>query len=336
MARSNSGNTTDRRRFLADAGKYGALLVGSTYVAARSAGAQDAPPGGWDVRDKLDMLRIWSAVQRAPGVMRIEVRKKSNIATLQYAGGVLFEQLKVQDNRGPLMFIQNWINEAAFGEPGGPTCMPFVERDFVGEYFMATGDTDVINVQGELMPSLKEQAAEAAAAAAAAPQGGPPPRRRRPQLPEWCEQGTDLRVATRQVVAEGTRPLAEKGHEKGLYFMKLAPSVPRAGQVKLWQDLHQKALAASRVFASELAGFELTQRMPEAPDVLMQECGTEIPLPELVAAYWSKTPRGAAQFPVYVRALKAAADQQKAINGRASFFVMAEEEEVRQSSALVR
>ncbi len=93
-------------------------------------------------------------------------------------------------------------------------------------------------------------------------------------------------------------------------------------------------MAASSVFAAQVAGFELMQRLPDTPNVQMNACGPEIPVPELVASFWSKTNRGAAQFPVYMRAFREAADQQKAMNGGASFMVMAEEEEVRQSAGL--
>lgn len=335
----------DRRRFLSGAGKYGALLVGGSCLGT-SAGAwaqanQESivpPEAGFDVKEKLNMIRIFSAVQRAPGVTRSEVRRKSNIAVLQYGAGVMFELTNIPDNRGPLMMIQNWINDAAFGDAQS-MCLPFVERDFVGEYFQAVGETVVITVQGEIAPGPKEQAAAAAAADAAAKaagQAGPPPRRRRPLLPDWCEPGTDLRLGARQVIAQGTRPLAEKGREKGMFFIKLSPGIPHADQVRLWQGLHEKAIAASSVFAGQIAGFELMQRLPNTPDTQMNACGPSMPVPELVASFWSKTTRGAGQFPVYMRAFREAAGQQKAIDGSASFMVMAEEEEVRQSPSFVR
>jgi hypothetical protein len=136
------------------------------------------------------------------------------------------------------------------------------------------------------------------------------------------------------VLAQGTRPLAVKGREKGMHFIKLPTGSPRANQIRIWQTLHEKAMAASPVFASELAGYELLQRLPDTPDVQINRCGPPIPVPELVACFWSKSNRGAAQFPTYARAFHRA--DQKAIDGQASFLVMTEEWEVYTSATHLR
>ena len=65
----------NRRAFLTDAGKCGALLVGGTYLAAAAglenrASADDAPEQGWDVKLKQEQVRIFVAGRRAPGLLR--------------------------------------------------------------------------------------------------------------------------------------------------------------------------------------------------------------------------------------------------------------------------
>jgi hypothetical protein len=160
--------------------------------------------------------------------------------------------------------------------------------------------------------------------AAAAGQGQ---RRRRPALPEYGENGTDLPIAARQVLAQGTRPLAVTGREKGMHFIKLSSTVAVADQMKVWQTLHAKALEATPAFAQGLAGYELLQRLPDTASRQPARCGEEMPVPDLVACFWSKTKNGAAQFPGYVRAWRQA-DQQARVDGPASFFLLVEEWEV--------
>ena len=292
----------DRRGFLTDAGKYGALLVGGTYIAATAALESRAPSGqggpadaGRDVQEKAKMVRIFGVARRAPGLTNADVRGKSFISFLGYGGSVMREAMKSNDNRQPLLFIQNFVNGAAFGVEGQTTCPAVSDRDFVGEYWMGIGDTVVSSVQGVIAPTPSDQPSP------------PPPatgqaRRRRPSLPEYGENGTDLPMATRQVLAQGTRPLAVTGREKGMHFIKLSSSVAAADQVKVWQTLHAKALEATPGFAEGLAGYELLQRLPDTPSRQPNRCGEEMPVPELVACFWSKTKNGAAQFPSYVRA----------------------------------
>jgi hypothetical protein len=100
--------------------------------------------------------------------------------------------------------------------------------------------------------------------------------------------------------------------------------VAAADHVKVLQDLHAKALKSAQPFADALAGFENLQRVPEQTAATQaSRCGSEIPVADLVACFWSKTNRGAAQFPTYARALRQAGQQ--AIDAPASFFVMVEE-----------
>ena len=60
-----------------------------------------------------------------------------------------------------------------------------------------------------------------------------------------------------------------------------------------------------------------------------------MPVPELVACFWSKSKRGAAEFPTYARAFRQA-DQQKALDAPSSFFLMTEEWEVWQGDQVLR
>ena len=327
----------NRRTFLTDAGKCGALLVGGTYLGATAgfenrANAQtNAPPEqGFDVKEKADMARIFGVGRRAPGMLRGDIRRKTFIGMLGYGGAALGEATKVPDNRQPLLFVMNFINEAAFGE-GQEQCHPLVERDFVAEYSQGVGKTVVGSMTGNIPPTPEELAA------ARAKEGKEPPAPRVPSFPEThAERGTDLRVVAKQVLAQGTRPLAVAGREKGMHFIKLSANIRRDDQVKTWQALHDKAIARAKVFASELAGYELLQRLPNTADKQMNRCvGAEMPVPELVACFWSKSKRGAGEFPTYARAFREA-DQQKALDTPSSFFLMTEEWEVWQGDQVIR
>ena len=325
----------NRRTFLTDAGKCGALLVGGTYLATttglenRASAQTNAPPEqGFDAKEKADMVRIFGVARRAPGMLRGDMRRKTFIGMLSYGSAALEQATKVPDNRQPLLFVMNFINEASFGE-GQEQCHPLVERDFVAEYSQGVGKTVVGSMTGIIPPTPEELAA------ARAKEGKGPREPRPPTLPEThAERGTDLPVATKQVLAQGTRPLAVAGREKGMHFIKLAANIARADQVKTWQALHDKAMARAKVFASELVGFELLQRLPNTPDKLANRCGPELPVPELVACYWSKSKRGAGEFPTYARAFSQA-DQQKALDA-SSFFLMTEEWTVQESQQLIR
>ena len=325
----------DRRAFLTEAGKCGALFMGGTCIAAtahlesRSASAQGGPAdAGRAVQEKAMMVRIFGVARRAPGLTRAEVRGKSFIPLLGYGSSVLREAMKSNDTRQPLIFIQNFVNDAAFGTEGQTECPALSDRDFVAEYAMGVGDTVVGSVSGEIAP-LPPPAGQPGAAVAGR-QGGAGAgqgQRRRPTLPEYGESGTDLPLATRQVLAQGTRPLAVAGREKGMHFVKMSSAVAVADQLKVWQALHAKALEATPAFAESLAGYEVLQRLPDTAPRQPSRCGGEMPVPDLVACFWSKTNRGAAQFPSYVRRWRQA-DQQAAIDHSASFFVLVEEWEV--------
>ena len=316
----------DRRAFLTDAGKYGALVVGGMTAANLQRGAIAAQTtsadSGRPVQEKAMMVRVFGVARRAPGLTKADVRGKSFIPLLQYGANVLREATKVPDNRQPLLFIQNFISDAAFGVEGQADCPLFTDRDFVAEYLMGVGDTVVGSVSGEIAPMPGSQPPPGRA-----PAGTGQPARRRPALPEYGEAGTDLPLATRQVLAQGNRPLAEAGREKGMHFLKMSSSVSAADQIKAWQALHEKALAATPIFASNLAGYELMQRLPDTANKQPNRCGAEMPVPDLVACFWSKTKPGSQEFPAYARALRKA-DQQNAIDGPASFFVLVEEWEV--------
>ena len=340
----------NRRTFLTDAGKYGALFAGGTYLAAtaglenRASAQDDLAQGsaealaGYDAKEKGDMIRIFGVGRRAPGMLRGDMRRKTFIMWTGYANAALREATAGVYTGGQLLFIMNFINEAAFGFEGDTGCLPFVERDFVAEYFMRGGQTQAPGRGGEAQATgrgREAQATEGGREAEATGRGGRAQANARPTFPPSAESGTDLRLAAKQVLAEGKRPLGVAGRERGMFFIKLSATVARDDQVKIWQALHDKAMARAKVFASELVGFELLQRLPNTPDKLMNRCGPEIPVPELVACLWSRSKRGAGEFPTYARAFRQA-DQQKAIDASSSFFLMTEEWEVNTNPGLIR
>ena len=316
--------TTNRRTFLTDTGKLSAMLVGGLAATRSALTAQTTSADeGRAVQEKAAMVRVFGVARRAPGLTKADVRGKSFIPLLGYGANVLREATKVPDNRQPMLFIQNFINDGAFGNEGQADCPIISDRDFVAEYLMGVGDTVVGSVSGEIAPMPGSQPAAGRGGA-----GTGQPARRRPALPEYGENGTDIPLATKQVLAEGTRPLAIAGREKGMHFIKMSAGVSNvAEQVKAWQALHAKALAATPIFKDNLAGFELMQRLPDTAAKAPNKCGGEMPVPDLVACFWSKTKPGSQEFPSYVRALKKA-DQQNAIDGASSFFVLVEEWEV--------
>ena len=139
---------------------------------------------------------------------------------------------------------------------------------------------------------------------------------------------TNVNVAARQVLAQGTRPLSPSGRiDKTMHFVKMRSDVRSPDQVSTWQALHAKAVEATPGFADGLAGYEVCQRLADAEPRQPNRCGQDLPVADLVASFWFKTKTGSALFPGYVRALRRA-DQQATIDGPASFFVFVDEVEV--------
>jgi hypothetical protein len=317
-----------RRRFLSDAGKYGALVAAGTSLPApvalseaRAAAQTTDVEVGRDVKEKVEMLRIFGVMRRAPGLTNREIRGKGYIPLLAYGTRGLQEAMKSTDRRQALLFLQNFVNQIAIGAEGQSDCPSLRDRDFVSEYCMGIGKTIVGSVSGEIPPVPTDEPP---------PKNEPPAKggnRAAPALPEYVEAGTDIRVAALQVLAEGKRPLARDGRDKGMHFIKMSSTVPAAERVKIWQDLHAKALAATPLFKNGLNGFELLQRVAGTPDRVPQRCGAEVAVPDLVACFWVKTRPASAQFTNYVRNLRKA-DTQNALDGPSSFLFLVEEWEV--------
>src|SRR5262245_60172874 len=142
------GAAKNRRTFLTDAGKYGALLVGGTYLTAtadlenRASAQDDLAQGsvealaGYDAKEKGDMVRVFGVGRRAPGMLRGDMRRKTFIMWTGYANAAVREATSGALTGGQLLFIMNFVNEAAFGFDGDTQCVSLGERDFVAEYFM--------------------------------------------------------------------------------------------------------------------------------------------------------------------------------------------------------
>lgn len=311
----------DRRAFLTRAGTYGALLMSGPYITATAAlgsgalAAQAGPGDAGDVRvvqEKAKMLRIFGLMQRAPGMTKGETRVKSPQGYWGYARDVYLAATKKVHGQA-LQHIHNVITDSAFGDVGQTSCPALSNRDYVAEFSMDANPPAVpirgAGATGDMTP--RQAQAET----------------RRPSLPDFIEGGTDLSVVTRQVLAQGTRPPGTAGRERGMHFIRMSPAIPAADHVQVWQGLHAKAMQATPAFSEGLAGFEVLPRLADTAARQVSRCGAEMPVADLVACFWSKTKNAAEQFPSYVRALRQA-DQQKAMDGPASFFFLVEEWEV--------
>jgi hypothetical protein len=233
------------------------------------------------------------------------VRRKALVPLSGYSRACL-DELKTPINARQVSFVQCYVNDASYGVEGNTACPAISERDFVSEWEF------VVDEKG-------------------APAKGDPGRQR--PLVDWAESGTDIRLIMRQVIAQGDRRVAITGREKGMHFIKMAATVPAADYVKVWQDLHTKAVDASpEAFGTNIFGHELLQRMPDTAPTQPNRCGTPMPVPDLVSQIWSKTPAGAQQFLNYVKALYKA-DQQSALDKPSCFALMLEEWEGMMSSA---
>jgi hypothetical protein len=308
---------TDRRRFLSDVG-YATLLLGGASLSptplfeTRASAQAETRETVRPVKDDGPRLRGFAVVRRAPGQSRKDVRRKALVPLSGYSRACLDELTKPVNARQS-MFIQCYVNDASYGAEGGTGCPVISERDFVSEWQFVVED------------------------GAGVPRPEPEGERRRPPRPptlvDWAESGTDIRLIMRQVIAEGNRLLAIPGREKGMHFVKMASNVPAADYGKVWQDLHAKAIdQAPEVFAGNLTGHELLERMPGTAARQLNRCGAEMPVPDLVSQFWLKTPAGSQQFLNYVKALYQA-DQQNALDKPASFALLLEEWEGMMSNA---
>ena len=308
---------TDRRLFLARAGKFGALLMGAAYVPARSAVEAASRQAGWagntnetPVEQKKGAVRIMGVAQRRPGLTRAEApfADSPHIVPSYYA--TVYRQLTKKAPGLELAAVLNFVTDSAFGgdrnPPPGPEnlhieqapeqmpCTTFSNRDVVSE---VTFESTV--VQGR--------------------EGG---RGWAPNLPRWVEPGTELNLVVQQVLAQGTRPTPIAGGPRAMYFMKMSRPAAAADWLKVWQTLHAKAIEAIPAFGDGLLGYEVLERIPDIAARPAIKCIGEVALPDLVACYWRKD--GVKNFPDYARAFRRA-DEENALDLPASFFLLVEE-----------
>src|SRR5262245_19997344 len=159
MERNDMKRHTDRRAFLAGAGKAGALALGATYLAGLPAGSSVASAQGVDTEEfpveEKDVTRLLGVVQRRGGLTRRMVSRKSpdfdfSEADQAYIAGAGTTNLATLNARRPtpIAAYYNWVYSQVAKGPAGPqqrllnnyavdgafgdastTCMAFVNRD---------------------------------------------------------------------------------------------------------------------------------------------------------------------------------------------------------------
>lgn len=312
MDEKNKGTAglKDRRGFLTEAGTYGSLLIGGTYLAMSSpletelSAQAETRETKRPVKDDGLKLRGFAVVRRAPGQSRKDVRRKALVPLSGYSRACLNE-LTTPVNARQTSFVQCYVNDASYAAEGVDACPMLSERDFVSEWLFAVDPNP-----------------PAPPAAPAVPPRRPP---RGPALPDWGESGTDIRLIMKQLFAQGDRLLAIPGREKGMHFIKMASTVPAADHLKVWQDLHAKAMGTlPEMFSNAVLGYELLQRMPDTAAKQASRCGGEMTVPDLVSQFWSKTNPGSQQFLNYARAIYKA-DTNGALDKVNCFALMLEE-----------
>ena len=308
---------TGRRRFLAGAGKYGAVLLGAASTAG-GAGTEPAYAQGpiqgdeTPVEHRRDSVRILGVAQRRPGLTRTEApfADSPHIVPSYYARvhRGLTQKTPGRDVRTTI----NVVTDCAFGGDRNPLpgpenlhievpppqmpCTILSNRDMMSD---VTYEPFVQGVRQEWTGWA-------------------------PNQPRWVEPGTELNLAARQVLAQGTRPAPAAGGPRATYFMKMASTVAASDQLKVWQMLHAGAVEAVPGFGDGLQGYEVLQRLPEVAPRQANTCVGAIVLPDLVASFWPKN--GLRNFPDYARALRRL-DTENALDLPASFFLMADEYE---------
>ena len=309
---------TGRRRFLAGAGKYSALIVGAAYTAGTSgpdrAYAQGAYPSSGEVpiEHRSDIVRILGVAQRRPGLTRTEApfADSPHIVPSYYAKvhRELTQKTPGQDVRTTI----NVVTDCAFGgdrnPPPGPENLhievppPQMPCTILSNRDMMSDVTYEPFVQGGRQGWTGWAS----------------------NMPRWVEPETELNLAARQVFAQGTRPAPAAGGPRASFFMKMSSTVAASDQLKVWQTLHARAVEAVPGFTDGLQGFELLQRLPDVAPRQKNKCVGEIVLPDLVASFWPKN--GLRNFPEYARACRRL-DKENALDLPLCFFLMADEYE---------
>lgn len=309
---------TDRRRFLTGMGKYGALLLGATYLPAGSrlerayAQARPLSPDDMSVEQDKNVVRILGVAQRRPGLTRREApfADSPHIVPSYYAR--VHQQLTQRVPGRNTRTTINVVTDCAFGgdrnPPPGPhnlhievkpeerPCTTFSNRDMVSDVAFEP-----------LVPGGKPGGAGWA-----------------PNMPRWVEPGTELNLAMQQVFAQGTRPAPAAGGPRAMYFLKMSASVAAANHPKAWQALHARAAKAVPGFSDGIQGYEVLQRLPNVGARQANKCSAEIVVPDLVACFWPKG--GLKNFTDYARASRLA-DKENVLDLPASFFLLVDEYE---------
>jgi hypothetical protein len=309
---------TGRRRFLAGAGRYGAFLLGAAYTPGGSgsgpayaqAPTQSGDDGTTPVEHRSDIVRIIGLAQRRPGLTRLEASfaDSPHIVPSYYAR------------------VHRQLTQKTAGREVRTNVLVVTDCAFGGDRLPPPGPHNLhIDVPDPEMPCTTLSNRDMVCDVAYLPfvQGGRTGGQGwSPNMPRWVEPGTELNLALRQVLAQGTRPLPAAGGPRALFFMKMSSAIAASNQLKVWQTLHARAVEAVTGFADGLQGYEVLQRLPEVAPRQPNKCGGEIVVPDLVAGFWPKD--GLRNFPDYARAFRRL-DKENAVDLPASFFLLVNE-----------
>ena len=269
------------------------------------------------VSEQSKVLTVLSIGRRMPGFTVRMARTQKFTMLPSYGAAIIRDVMKTDERRkdgvggvyqGALATNLNFVVDAAI-EGQGSTLL-FNDPHFVLEYKQPTGNVD-------------------AGGGGGAPAGDVEERRRGPAGPmrlAWTEAGTELRIIGRQVFGQGIRPIAPDGGYRAMLFIRM-PTVTPADQLKVWQALHAKALESNAAFAKGLVGLEVVQRLGETPPTQVIPGRGDVPLPDLIVSFWTKSPQLTVQFEGYVQALRES-DQQKVIDAPSTFFLIVDEQEI--------
>jgi len=333
MARKNV-TKTDRRRFLTEVGKYGALTLGAAYLPANLSaqgrgggggrGGGEGAAGGYEsggdaaddrpevpVEVKGNQYRMIALTQRRPGLMRVEAfgADSPHIVPAYYA--TIYAALLGKKPGQCTASVIGTVTDGAFGgdrlPPPGPSNLHITVAHPTTPQTSLVNRDMVVETQWQPLGANGREGGQGWAA----------------NMPRWVEPGSEINLIMKQVFAQGTRPNPISGGEKAMYFIKMAPSVAPADQLKAWQALHAKAAPTVRGFSDQIQGMEVLQRVPEvAPKQTIKGYG-EVALPDLVAVFWPKEEK-LRNFSDYARATRIE-DKENIIDLPASFFFLVNE-----------
>ena len=321
-----AGWLTDRRRFLAGAGKYGALLLGAKYagemVSARErarGGAQggrgsqrEAAPEPVDGQIPLaerNAVRVLGLAQRRPGLTRAEAPFADTPHIIEGYYSKVYTDMTNRPAGASRVVIVAVVTDGAFGGERNPQVGPYNLLEAVPTVQLPC--TSLSN---------RDMVCECTYQVVAAG-GRSVPRRYKPNVPRWVEVGTEMNIVVEQVFAHGTRPWPID-NTKAMHFIKFAPSV--TDRLKTWQALHDRAIHEFAAFGEGLRGYELLQRVADMAPRQPNKCGNEMILPDVVAVYWRDD--GVKNFPDYARAFRRV-DTENAVDLWNTFFLLVEEHE---------